>query len=244
MAIISKSSKLHLLHRSLRTSCSLVVETSLIHASIHLVIYSFVSIIMTRVYLSITGLQIKNFSAYPQFFYHAFPSLRQAVRAPGNISATATSYKGIQFTMTVWESREYMLQYLHTGAHLQAMKAGSKVGSYVKVFGDWWDTDQNDIPNWNQARRLWEKFGRVIIGKPCRALGDAVADSVVAAADAERERADKEQGWRMTLFYFVTDVAMIPVVLIIVLLLFAVVVASLFGLSPLFVTYQLICNLM
>lgn len=197
---------------------------------------------MTRVYLSITGMQVKSYSAFPQFFYHAFPSLRQAARAPGNISTTATSYKGIQFTMSVWENREYMLQYLHTGAHLQAMKIGSNVGSYVKVFGDWWDTDQNALPNWNQARRLWEKYGRVTIGKPCRAFGDVIADSVVDA-ERERERAADKQGWKMTLFYFVTDVAMIPVVILLVLMFLAAIVALLFGLSPLLVTYQLIGNL-
>jgi hypothetical protein len=201
---------------------------------------------MTRVYLSITGMQLKSYSKYPQFFYHAFPSLRQAAKAPGNISTTATSYKNVQFTMTVWENREYMLQYLHTGAHLKAMKLGSSMGSYVKVFGSCWETDLNSIPNWSQARRLWEKHGRVIIGKPCKAFGDVVADSVVAAAEArEREAAanKEQQGWGMTLFYFVTDVAMIPVVILLVLLLLAAVVALLFGASPLFVTYQLISNL-
>lgn len=186
---------------------------------------------MPRIYVSITGLLVKSFSAYPRFYYHALPTLKQAMQAPGNISTTVTTYKGIQFTMTAWENREYMLQYLHTGAHLEAMKAVLAVGSYVKVFSYWLDLDKDTIPNWSHARRLWERNGRVVIGKPCKAFGDVVAIT-------EQAESEQKESKMTTLFYFVTDVAMIPVVLLLGLLLLAAVIALLFGLSPIFVAYN------
>jgi hypothetical protein len=184
-------------------------------------------------------MQVKSYSAFPQFFYHAIPSLQQSVRAPGNISTTATSYKGIQFTMTVWESREYMLQYLHTGAHLQAMKTGSTMGSYVKVFGDWWDTDENDIPN-QSAREYGEVPVSVII---ITLSAFETWSPIVYAAPPPNEKPPAVLAMEMTLFYFVTDVAMIPVVIIRVLCCWWRPSALLFGLSP-FVTHQPICNMM
>jgi hypothetical protein len=148
---------------------------------------------MTRCYVSITGLQVQSYFRFPQFFYHALPSMQQANLAPGNISTSVHSIGSIQHTMTVWEDRKYMLQYLHTGPHLQAMKASGQVGRYVKVYGYW--TESTTLPNWNEARQLWEEKGRITQGKPCRKFGDAVAIT---------ERASEQE---MNVFYYLAIVS-------------------------------------
>jgi hypothetical protein len=125
---------------------------------------------MSRYYVSITGMQMKSILHYPEFMYRAIPSAMQARSAPGNVSTSLKSIRGMEQTMTVWEDRESMLKYLRTGAHLQAMKSSKKVGAYVKVYGYYTDT----IPNWSQASQLWEEKGRVAFGKPCKEFGDAV----------------------------------------------------------------------
>jgi hypothetical protein len=135
-----------------------------------------------RYYVSITGLQVKSYFHLPQFFYHALPSIRQAERAAGNISTSSNYIKGMQHTMTVWENREYMLQYLQTGAHLQAMKTSPIVGRYVKVYGYCTDTIPDD---WKQARQLWEEKGRVILGKPCQEHGDLIVGVATERAGNE-----------------------------------------------------------
>jgi hypothetical protein len=128
---------------------------------------------MSRYYVSITGLQVKSILHYPAFYYHAIPSTTQAQSAPGNISTSTSSIRGMEHTMTVWEDRESMLKYLRKGAHLQAMKNSKMFGSYGKVYGYCTDT----IPSWSQARQIWEEKGRVAFGKPSKEFGDNVISS-------------------------------------------------------------------
>jgi hypothetical protein len=52
------------------------------------------------------------------------------------------------------------------------MKASDQVGSYVKVYGYW--TESTTLPNWKEARQLWEEKGRITHGRPSKEFGDAV----------------------------------------------------------------------
>jgi len=74
----------------------------------------------------------------------------------------AQEIKGIQHTVTVWDSRESMLKFYRSGAHLGALKVSKRVGSYGKVCG--YETDT--IPSMAEARRIWEEKGRVVLGQP------------------------------------------------------------------------------
>jgi hypothetical protein len=166
---------------------------------------------MSRYYVSITGLQVKTVFHYPLFFYYAIPSTTQAQSAPGNISASTKSIRGMEHTITVWEDRASMLKYLRKGAHLQAMKNSKWFGSYGKVYG--YNTDT--IPNWSDARQLWEEKGKVAFGKPNKEFGDIVDPNFVS------QRHSKSS---------LTGAMTSPVVL--VLLLAFVVAASMGSLGP------------
>jgi len=108
-------------------------------------------------YVSITGLELKAFWHYPTFMYHAIRSFSQAESAPGNISTATKQIGRVHHTLTVWESRKDMIQYLRQGSHADAMKVFDQIAT-GKVYG--YETDQ--IPTWDEAREIWDAKGRVV----------------------------------------------------------------------------------
>jgi len=108
-------------------------------------------------YISITGLKLNSLFHAPRFWYHAVRSMRQAMAAPGNISAGARTINGVHHTLTVWESKEAMRTYLVTGAHLQAMKTFKSIAS-GKVLG----FEAEHAPAWQDVHQLWHTQGREV----------------------------------------------------------------------------------
>ena len=85
--------------------------------------------------------------------------MRQAQNAPGNISATTRTIKGVHHTLSVWTDEAAMRAYLIKGDHLEAMKIFSQIATgktygYVTAIA----------PDWDDARYLWETKGRDVRG--------------------------------------------------------------------------------
>ena len=98
-------------------------------------------------YVSITHFKVKSLWALPLFQWHAFTSYGQANRSLGIISSEAWPEKGRVFcTLTLWESKEDMLKFRNSGAHLKAMKISRKLGEGI-THG--WETDE--LPDKNEA---------------------------------------------------------------------------------------------
>jgi len=108
-----------------------------------------------RFYVSITGLKPKNFWSTFLFWRYAIPSKIQADSAPGILFSEVKKINQIQHTLTVWKSKEDMKAYIHSGAHLKAMKAFRKIAS-GKTFG--YESDR--IPSWDEVHELWQKQGK------------------------------------------------------------------------------------
>ena len=109
----------------------------------------------SRFYVSITGLRPKNFWSIFLFWRYAIPSKIQADSAPGILFSEVKKINKIQHTLTAWESKDQMLAYIHSGAHLQALKAFRKVAT-GKTFG--YESDR--IPAWHEVHELWLKNGK------------------------------------------------------------------------------------
>lgn len=105
--------------------------------------------------MSITGLTLKSPLHVLAFSWHATRSFSQAARAPRNLSTDACKVDRVHHTLTVWTSREAMLTYLRSGAHLKAMKAFRSIGT-GKVHG--YHTDK--APSWREALAIWHNEGR------------------------------------------------------------------------------------
>ncbi len=109
------------------------------------------------VYISITGLQLRRMWHAPIFWRHAFSSMTQAQRANGCLGASARTINGIHHTRSIWRDRDAMLAFLHTGAHLKAVKAFRTIAT-GKTLG----FTAMEIPNWDEVHELWLSEGRLV----------------------------------------------------------------------------------
>ncbi|WP_375574013.1 hypothetical protein ABWH92_08795 [Ahrensia marina] len=111
----------------------------------------------SEIYVSITGLKLRSPLQAPLFSWHAMRSFSQASSAPGNLSTDARKVDGIHHTLTVWTSREAMLTYLRSAAHLKAMKAFKSIGT-GKVHG----YHSKNTPSWAEALAIWRENSRAV----------------------------------------------------------------------------------
>ncbi len=109
------------------------------------------------VYVSITGLTVTSVWKLPRFWWLTLASLRQARRAPGNLSTSARMAEGVHHTMTVWTDEAAMRRFLVSGAHLTAMKAYRGLGS-----GRTLGLAMARAPDWPEALALWRERSRQV----------------------------------------------------------------------------------
>jgi hypothetical protein len=106
-------------------------------------------------YISLTGLKPKNFWSYLKFWTLAIPSFAQAQSSKGNFSVSAKRIKGYQCTVTSWESREVMLEFMRSGAHFEAMKQFHKIAT-----GRTYGYESDTVPTAEEAFRLLMEKGK------------------------------------------------------------------------------------
>ena len=107
-------------------------------------------------YISITGLKPKSFLSSLQFWRFAIPSFTQAKKAKGIIFCEVKRIKGFQCTLTAWENRTAMLEFMRSGIHLEAMKSFHKIAT-GKTYG----YESEAIPDWTEAFAHMENHGRI-----------------------------------------------------------------------------------
>lgn len=109
------------------------------------------------VYVSITGLRLKNRGYMLRFWWHAIRSMVQARKAPGNLSAETRTIDGVHHTLSVWVDEQAMRTFLVSGAHLGAMKAFSAIAT-GRTLG--FTADRQ--PDWETAHRRWLSQAREV----------------------------------------------------------------------------------
>lgn len=106
-------------------------------------------------HISITGLKPKGILSYLHFWTLAIPSFRQAQAAKGNLFCEVRRVNGFQCTLTAWENRELMLEFMRRGTHLKAMKSFHTIAT-GRTFG----FESDKIPSWEEAFEMLEKKGK------------------------------------------------------------------------------------
>ncbi len=110
------------------------------------------------VYVSITGLKINaGLFAFLTFWRHSIPSKFQAHRSPGLLFLEVKACNGFQHTLSVWEDKQAMRQYIGRGAHLLAMRAFKKIAT-----GRTYGYEATNIPNWEEALMLWHNNAKTV----------------------------------------------------------------------------------
>ncbi len=107
-------------------------------------------------YVSITGLKPKGLIGFFRFWTLAIPAFQQAQNAKGNLHSSVKKINGHQCTLTAWESRDAMLEFIRQGPHLKAMKAFDKIAT-GKTFG----YEAEALPNWNEAFTILQEKGKM-----------------------------------------------------------------------------------
>jgi len=82
--------------------------------------------------------------------------LQASANSPRQYVLRCKKINGHQCTLTAWESREQMLNFMRSGVHLKAMKAFDSIAT-GKTYG----YETNTIPGWDQAFALLQEKGRV-----------------------------------------------------------------------------------
>jgi hypothetical protein len=106
-------------------------------------------------YISITGLKPKGFFGFFKFWMLAIPTFSQAKIAEGNLHSEVKKMHGYQCTLTAWKSRELMMQFLRSGAHLKAMKAFSSIAT-----GKSYGYESEMVPDWENAFTMLLEKGK------------------------------------------------------------------------------------
>ena len=85
-------------------------------------------------YVSVTGLKPKGLTGWIRFWILTIPASKDAQKAEGIIHCAFNSRNGYQHTLTVWKSKEHMLGYLSSPAHLKAMKKLFKYWEWKSIW--------------------------------------------------------------------------------------------------------------
>lgn len=79
----------------------------------------------------------------------------------GNISAGARTIKGVHHTLSVWQSRDAMVQFIHGRVHARAIKAfpdiamGKTLGFYADAAPDW----ESAVARWHAEAKTYAQPG-------------------------------------------------------------------------------------
>jgi hypothetical protein len=106
-------------------------------------------------HISITGLKPKGIFGHFRFWILAVPTFIQAKKARGNVFSEVKKIQGFQCTLTAWESKDHMLDFLRSGSHLNAMKAFHSIAT-GKIYG----YESDVIPEWKDAFEILQSNGR------------------------------------------------------------------------------------
>lgn len=103
-----------------------------------------------RLYVSITGLQLKRPWHVIAFYRLAVPCLHAARATNGNLRAEARTIAGVHHTLSVWESEDAMRAFVYSPVHMKAIRAFGSIAT-GKTFG--FHTAR--IPHWAEIHRMW-----------------------------------------------------------------------------------------
>ena len=105
-------------------------------------------------YVSITGLKTKNIFSWFKFWLLAIPAFRGAQKVKGIIFCETKKAKNYHHTLTVWESKNDMLNYKKSSSHIKAMQSFNNIAT-----GKICSYKSNLIPSWDEA---FERFNNEV----------------------------------------------------------------------------------
>ena len=102
--------------------------------------------------ISVNGLILRSSWHLPRFYTLAVPALLAAQHAKGNLHAETRKLGATFASLTAWESRDAMIEYVRCPVHLRAMRAfpAMATGHTLTFVGA-------QVPSWDDVPRLLEQ---------------------------------------------------------------------------------------
>jgi len=101
-------------------------------------------------YVSVTALKTKGFFSAIRFWLLAIPTFRQAKSSKGVLFCEVKTVDGFHHTLTAWETKKDMKQFVSSPVHLKAMKVFPQIATGSTI-----GFEADEIPSWNQALEVW-----------------------------------------------------------------------------------------
>ncbi|MBE2217104.1 MAG: DUF4188 domain-containing protein [Ignavibacteria bacterium] len=109
----------------------------------------------------VTSIKLKSVWQFFKLTYLAMHIVKQTKKEKGFLGMKNRGFGKLHFTLSVWESTEDMERFVHSGAHLEAMKHTKELASELKFY----HYDAAVMPGWDEAKRLLAEKGRSIVPK-------------------------------------------------------------------------------
>lgn len=104
---------------------------------------------------SIGGLRLRGMRFAPEFYLFASMALRQAQRDASCLSASTFQRKGLDFSLTVWESPAAMKTYALSGAHARLLGRADRLAEVFHFHHFHCDA----APSQDEAYVRWRAYG-------------------------------------------------------------------------------------
>lgn len=109
----------------------------------------------------ITSIELKSVWKYFKLTYLAMHIVKQCKSEKGFLGMKNRGFGKLHFTLSAWESVEDMERFVHSGAHLEAMKHTRELASELRFY----NYDAAAMPAWDEAKKLLAEKGRIISPK-------------------------------------------------------------------------------
>ncbi len=106
---------------------------------------------------AIGGVSLKHWYNAPEFFWRARQALKQAQGDPLCLHAEVFPYRGLYFSLSVWQDVEAMLTFSQSGPHRRVLEASARLA----ITHDFYHFPCIAVPTSAQALRVWEQHRQV-----------------------------------------------------------------------------------
>jgi len=109
-------------------------------------------------YVSLTLIHVRSIFAFRHFVPHAYKSFRTAKNSNSCLDVKTTAFGFYDHsTMSLWDDRTAMVEFLISTEHREAMKVFDKIGT-GRVYG----YEASHLPDWSEAKDLLKDHGRTV----------------------------------------------------------------------------------
>ncbi len=99
--------------------------------------------------VSVTYIELKSPFKFFALSAKALKIVRQ-LKSSDHVAYKSRGFWTKHYTMSLWQDKESMMDFVRSGAHLEAMKQAKDIAKEIKVVHFEGDT----LPNWPEAKKL------------------------------------------------------------------------------------------